>query len=199
MKASGGAAADRAPILRAFMDEFELFDAGNPHEVYKSMRRRSRNSADSDVALVALAAIDDALKDRLGPQTLYVLDDRSVHAVLSRAEVSSITCGELRRICFELSLAQLVFRFTSAIKFKVKDPGVKQLRINSWGHAYCEGSLDAGSRRLRAKLRTRAGEMLDVRLPVYRELGVLLRAPITPQSARRVAALNRPLTLKVVS
>lgn len=181
------------------VEQFERFDSLEPASAYADVRTRSRRPAFIDECLITLAAIDDALQECYGSQALYILDDRSVAHVLLASGGRAVGELELRRTHFDLNLAQLVFRFAAAHKFRIADPCTKQLRINSWGRAYCEAELVHSYGARREELRGVVREILEKNSQIYRSLVDVLRRPITAQSALEIAKLNATLQLKLVS
>jgi hypothetical protein len=180
-------------------EQFETFDRLAPNLAYEDVRASSGRAPAFDSALITLVSIDDVLAENFGPRGIYVLDDRSVGNVLESAGWPLAPETDLRLIHFELNVAQLIFRFAAARKFRVADSQVKQLRINSWGRRYCDTQLAASGEQQRTVLRGAVREIIGARLSVYRELAELLRREITEEVAQRIIELNAELQVKLVS
>jgi hypothetical protein len=181
------------------MDDFRNADGLSPADVYEVIRKGSGCPHELDDSLITLVAIDDALEQKFGSGGLYVLDDRSVAHVMSVASLPAVSEETLRRLHFGLSISQLAFRFATARKFQVANPSTKQLRVNSWGRAYCNERIDTTGQRRRAELVGVVGAILRENEAIYTDLGGLLRQAIIPPVAERISGLNSLLKLKLVS
>lgn len=180
-------------------EQFEIFDHLAPNLAYENVRSASGLDRQFDSALITLVSIDDVLAENFGPRGIYVLGDRSVGHVLQSAGWPPVAEAELRLIHFELNIAQLIFRFAVARKFRVADPQIKQLRINSWGRRYCDTQLAGSSAEQRSVLQNAVRQIIAAKMPLYRELAQLLRQEITEPVANQIIEINAALELKLVS
>jgi hypothetical protein len=160
-------------------------------------------AADMDLAvlvLLALEAIDVTIGSLDDSRNFYIFQDDSVRALLAQAMVAPSKERALTATLIVLNEVDLIFRFTTALKFGVSDASLKQLRINSWGKAYIRQKRCIQKHsEVYDKLKQLAGTYVAENEGTYVKLLQLLGQKITPAKADKVARLNAKLTLKLVS
>lgn len=159
-----------------------------------------------EILLLALEAIDATIANELvkgvldSSRNFYVYEDRSVKLLVEQVFQSRLRYEQFIKALILLNETDLIFRFTTARKFRVVDPAAKQLRINSWGKLYIrEKELIKQHSLLYAKFANQMKEYILQDKAMYQEVVQLLSRPIHPQEASRIIRLNADLTVKLLS
>ncbi len=184
------------------------WDALNPIERYRLNRSRipefrmgTYRADPGEVILLALYTVDLVLKQEGKAQYhFYILDDDSIGHLMGEALGRIFEPGLLKCAFIAVDEAKLVYRFTAAKKFKIRDDRVKQLRINSWGREYIwESKLLDTQRDIFEALRSYFTQYFRIHQPVYANVCAILMSEITNQSAEQIQSLNNLLDIKLLS
>ncbi|AIQ15082.1 hypothetical protein [Paenibacillus durus] len=184
------------------------WDDLNPIERYKIMQNRipkfriGTYQADiGEVILLTLYTIDLVLKQEGKTHYhFYILDDASVSHLIGVALGQISEPGILNRAFIAVDEAKLVYRFTVAKKFKIRDDRVKQLRINSWGREYIkEYKLLKTQQDIFGTLHSYFIKYFRTQQPVYANVCATLLLDINPHTAEQIQSLNDLLDIKLLS
>jgi hypothetical protein len=173
------------------------FDKKDPCEKFAQFCGPDIHPRDLCLPLIALHAADVAIKRIFGVESIYFLDDAIVPTVLSSASVRGKS--EYAYQLMQLTMAQLIYRFTAATKFAISDVSVKQLRINSWGRDLVERHIMPRYPTEHHACVGSAASIFTLHQAAYSEQISLLTSAISPASARAIAKLNGRLPIQVVS
>ncbi len=148
--------------------------------------------------ILLLAVIDEAFEKNFGAKSLYVMDTGMILQWIQRQSFIS------PKIYLEglilLDESDLIFRFTCAKKFQIKDQTLKQLRINSWGKTYA-ADIKRGYAfdDFLTSLTKLCNETLSVHVNDYEHLISLLKLPISLASSQQIADINKKVPIQLLS
>ncbi|PAB34391.1 hypothetical protein CC202_07610 [Pseudomonas savastanoi] len=117
--------------------ELVALDDLDPIQRYEVMANKSGAVEFMDLIMKHLFVVDKKLSSYGFKSPIYILDDSSIFKLINNKD-KVISEGEFKKVIFLIHQSQLVYRFTTARKFRIADTSTKQLRINSWGRLYCE-------------------------------------------------------------
>lgn len=150
--------------------------------------------------LLALKAIDEVISNDLkGKCFLYLQDDLSVKWVIENALNCKFDNDEFTSCLYFIDFSKLVYRFTCAKKFKVKDSTINQLRINSWGRVYLDQISDEELNEKYIKFCFAFKKYYDENREIYLRLESLVSNAITESSAEEIQNLNNGIKIQILS
>ena len=152
------------------------------------------------LALICLYVVDEVMRDAENTDYFfYIQDDYSILNLLEMSGYSVFTQDAFNVLVIQLGLAQLVYRFNAAKKFRIYNTNTKQLRLNSWGRSILSDGILSDMSEIVTKISRIYRAYYEDNIHLYRELTSLLLAEITPISAMRIQELNKELKIKLVS
>lgn len=184
----------------SYLTRLREFDALNPIERLEMFLQEcpdtTRRAAKE--ILLLLTVIDRCLEEMFYAKSIYILDNGSLLKWL-QTEYSFNKSTYLDSLIL-LDEADLIFRFTCAKKFHIRYEDLKQLRINSWGKTYTDGSQsEPALKSLAEHYKQLCQDHLKRDRVAYEELIALLKQPITDDSADKVKTINDRLSLCLLS
>lgn len=152
------------------------------------------------LALICLYVVDEVIRDAENTDYFfYIQDDYSILNLLEMSGYSEFTQDTFNMLIIHLGLAQLVYRFNAAKKFRLNDTNTKQLRLNSWGRSILSDGILSDMSEIVAKISKIYRAYYEDNIRLYRELTGLLLTEITPIAAARIEEINKELKIKLVS
>jgi hypothetical protein len=159
-----------------------------------------RQAESVQIVLLSLIAIEDALHECLGVQSLYIVEDAHLYAIFASVHAARISRDDVRRALLLLKSADLIFRFTCARKFEIADTHLKQIRANTWGKWYAAiRCLDRRHPDVQPLVAETTMATLRKQHAEYIRLAEALRSEITPSVASTASELNRGVPLKLLA
>lgn len=119
----------------------EKFDKMTPIEKYTTlcMKIEDENIVYlSKLILLSLFSLNNAVKTIFKVDyDYYVFSDESVKYLLYNTFPQNCFSTDIYNKAINiLDVSKFIYRFTCAKKFNIKNPEIKQMRINSWGKSY---------------------------------------------------------------
>ncbi|HEY2493755.1 MAG TPA: hypothetical protein VGI33_12720 [Paenibacillus sp.] len=154
-----------------------------------------------ELSLIALYVIDSVIKRELNVKySYYIQDDMSVKFLLNNNLDYEINSKQFLKYLIRVDDAKLIYRFTCAKKFEMKNEKTKQLRLNSWGRQYIDDQqiLNKYSKEVE-RMTICFSDYLKENRNVYLELTELLLEPITSSVSYDIAKKNQFLNIKLLS
>ncbi|EMN82513.1 hypothetical protein [Leptospira interrogans] len=149
--------------------------------------------------LMSLYAINKVLELEIKISGIYIGGDDSVSALLNKINIK-LSNELVRESLIFLDMVKFIYRFTSALKFKIKNGTSKQLRINSWGRYFVEsGLISVQNNNIYELMFSAFKSEFEVNRPLYLELVKLLKVDITNDSAKEILNINNGLNIKLLS
>lgn len=154
-----------------------------------------------NLAVIALHTIDKVLQQRgRTPYHYYLQDDASLFYAIRHLSIEPMVLDDLQLGLSQLGIAQLIYRFSCARKFDVRDTRIKQLRLNSWGRFYIDDQqLLSEYAPLVEKIEQVVVAHFEQNAGTYLRLMKILLEPIDAKSAAEIQALNDLVQIKVLS
>jgi len=156
----------------------------------------------SDLILISLHSIDRAFKDKLkySNHYFYLFSDNSLKYLIKKTMGQSFKNTQFKYLMFYLGITSLIYRFTCAKKFCIKNTNTKQLRINSWGEAYIEKHrLLKKYKQIENNIYKECCICINSEIKKYQKLSKLLSKKIHPKIARKINSHNIKVKIKLVS
>lgn len=183
------------------MDVLQV-DTLNPIEKFSWLT----DQRDSDVQLaefilLGLYTIDAVINEiSPAPYNYYIYSDASVKFLLASSLKLVLPQENYLSTTILLDDAKLIYRFTTARKFKIAESQLKQLRINSWGREYI------AQNELKRRFSTELGLMqsflrnyVHEHRQTYTRLTAILLQPITPLIAEEIINCNSKIEIRLLS
>lgn len=150
--------------------------------------------------LLALKAVDEVVsKDLNGACYLYLQDDLSVKWLLENALDCQLEINEFESSLYCIDFSKLIYRFTCAKKFRVKDSSINQLRINSWGRVFIEQNGNKEFEEEYSELKSIFEIYYNSNKETYLKLESLVSTAVTEEVAEEIQKLNQGLRVKILS
>ncbi len=150
--------------------------------------------------LLCLYVIDEVIKQKTGTlYNYYIQDDLSVQYLLNEIESTQISEKSFQKAITILDISKLIYRFTCAKKFNIKNDAIVQLRINSWGRTFLEENkiLDH-KKEVYSEIYRFFTRYFEAHENQYKELSALLINKLE-QSTNYVQEINAELKIKLLS
>ncbi|MFF2154594.1 hypothetical protein ACFVVQ_04705 [Paenibacillus chitinolyticus] len=177
-------------------------DTLNPIEKFSWLTDQRNSDAQlAEFILLGLYTIDAVVNEiSPAPYNYYIHSDASVMFLLARSLKRIIPQENYLSTTILLDDAKLIYRFTTARKFKITESKLKQLRINSWGREYI------AQNELKERYSTEFGLMqsflrnyVHEHRKTYARLTDILLQPITPAVAEEVINCNSKIEIRLLS
>lgn len=150
--------------------------------------------------LIALKAVNDFIaKYSNYSYYLYLQDDFSVKWLLENTFSIIVDSDLFESSLYYIDFSKLIYRFTCAKKFMVKDSSVNQLRINSWGNYYLDQEWNMKYSEEYYAIISFFEKYYCKNNEVYNELEKLVSSSIKPKVAKKIQCLNKNLFVKILS
>ena len=180
------------------------FDLKNPVEKYDLVT----NEQDDNVVecgkklLVSLYVINEILTKAFNKRTylFYVYDDSSCKKLIEEALNEQISDEIFFQGLIDIDLCKLIYRFTCAKKFCIKDTTIKQLRLNSWGNEYISvKKLIDDNKEIYNAMYLHFEKYYNENKLIYDELLSRLLDEINYSNAEKIKELNSKVNIKILS
>lgn len=160
----------------------------------------------SSLILISLHAIDEAFKNKLkgsakkSKHYFYLLGDKSLRYLIEKVTTLTLDKIQFQELMYYLSTTFLIYRFTCAKKFCVRDTTLKQLRINSWGEKYVDDfGLLKKYKDIEDGIYKECCEYINSETSKYQQLSKLLSQKINLEVATLILDINKELKIKLLS
>lgn len=175
----------------------------NPIECYENILLEVYEIIDdiSNCILITLYAIDEVIRKNTKKRYYYYIEDlASISYVLDSLKLFEINKEQFEMSVFKLDFSKLIYKFTCAKKFYIKDDSVCQLRINSWGREYlkCKDLLEKYKTEY-FRIREFVGKYYSDNKILYDEIVEILLGEIDVNAALKISEVNEQLRIKLLS
>lgn len=140
-----------------------------------------------------LLEFDKQLHENNPNQMIYLYNDESFYAYINN--IHHMDKERYYVIINLLDICKLVYRFTCALKFQIKDTECKQFRINSWGKYYIEQLVDSEKDIYQNPIRSYIKKNEDK----YNRLIKILNSGVVDQYITEIHKINAELEVKLLS
>lgn len=180
------------------------FDLKDPVEKYDLVT----NEQDDNVVkcgrkiLISLYVINEVLMKAFTKRKylFYVYDDSSCKKLIEEALGEKIPDEIFFQSLIDIDLCKLIYRFTCAKKFCVKDTTIKQLRLNSWGNEYITvKNLIDNNKEIYNAMYLYFERYFSENKLIYDELLGRLLEEINYSNAEKIKELNNKVNIKILS
>lgn len=151
--------------------------------------------------LLVLYSIDEVIKKLTGlTYNYYIENSESVFYVFHLLQLRELNEEQFEKSIFILDFSKLIYHFTCAKKFLIKDDTVCQLRINSWGREYikCMKLLDEYMTEY-WQIRSFVEMYCNKNKIIYNRLIQMLSGEIDESIAHKIDELNKQIKIKLLS
>lgn len=183
------------------MKRIYYFDKINPIDKFLLISKNEEKRKVAEKLLIALYIINKVIRENANINYSYYLNnDLTLKTLLKKSLKCDIPNDIFMEALIKLDICKLIYRFTTAKKFKIKDKTIKQLRINSWGNEYIKDKkiLELYKNEFE-QIYNYLNQYYNDNRHIYSELLENLLLEINDERAELIQKLNENVEVKLLS